>query len=246
MVMREEITTVKRPWNGFHGFNTNIMKRIRHARSAEGEKHIPYDVKAGKQLSYLVDRYFVDSKGVEHVLEFNGCWYHGCPRCYPRDTLTINTKSLKLKKEKTLTSMGYIVHSMWPCDFVQEKSVTPPLQEFCLDLNIPEMIDIRDSYFRGCTNGIQLYKMVDDKERIGDVDFCSLYPDVLKYQCYPVGHPTRIVDNFLPLALEKCPGGCHFNPCKGTILENTILWSDKNKNIAFKKIIVSHITHEDQ
>ena len=45
---------------------------IRHARSAEGEKHIPYDVKAGKQLSYLVDVYFVDSQGVEHVLEFNG------------------------------------------------------------------------------------------------------------------------------------------------------------------------------
>ena len=77
------------------------------------------------------------------------------------------------------------------------------------------MIDIRDLYFKGCTNGNQLYKMIDDKERIGYVDFCSLYPDVLKYQRYPIGHPTRIVDNFLPLALEKCPGGCHFNPCKG-------------------------------
>ena len=77
------------------------------------------------------------------------------------------------------------------------------------------MIDIRDSYFGGRINGSQQYKMVDDKERIDYVDFCSLYPDVLKYQYYPVGHPTRIVDNFLPLALEKCPGGCHFNPCKG-------------------------------
>ena len=77
------------------------------------------------------------------------------------------------------------------------------------------MIDIRDLYFKGCTNGIQLYKMIDDKERIGYVDFCSLYPDVLKYQHYPIGHPTRIVDNFLPLALGKCPEGCHFNPCKG-------------------------------
>ena len=92
----------------------------------EGEKYILYDIKAGKQLSYLVNGYFVDLKGVEHVLEFNGYWYHGCLRCYPRDrdTLTINTKSLKLgyletlRKEKTLTSMGYIVHSMWSCDFV--------------------------------------------------------------------------------------------------------------------------------
>ena len=125
---------------------------IRHARSAEGEKHILYNIKAWKQLSYLVNMYFIDLKGVEHMLEFNSSWYHGCPRCYPRDrdTLTINTKSLKLrcleklKKEKTQTSVGYIIHSMWSCDFVQEKSVTPPLQEFCLDLNIPETIDIRD------------------------------------------------------------------------------------------------------
>ena len=88
--------------------------------------------------------------------------------------------------------MGYIIHSMWSCDFVQEKSVTPPLQEFCLDLNIPETIDIRDSYFGGCTNGIQLYKMVNDKERIGYVDFCSLYLDVFKYQCYPVGQRVNM------------------------------------------------------
>ena len=99
--------------------------------------------------------------------------------------------------------------------FSEKKSVTPPLEEFYLDLNIPKIIDIRDLYFRGCTNGIQLHKMVNNKERIGYVDFCSLYLHVLKYQHYPIGHPTRIVENFLPLALEKCPGGCHFNPCKG-------------------------------
>ena len=85
-----------------HKYHENVQ--IRHTRSAEGEKRIPYDVKAGKQLSDLVNGYFVDLKGVEHVLEFNGSWYHRCPRCYPRDrdTLTINTKSLKLKYLETL------------------------------------------------------------------------------------------------------------------------------------------------
>ena len=85
-----------------HKYHENVW--IRHARSVEGEKHIPYDVKTGKQLSYLVNGYFVDLKGVEHILEFNGCWYHRCPRCYPRDrdTLLINTKSLKLRYLETL------------------------------------------------------------------------------------------------------------------------------------------------
>ena len=66
-----------------HTYHENVV--MRHARSADGEKHTQYDMKAGKQPFYAVDGYFVDSKGVEHVLEFSGCWYHGCPRCYPRD-----------------------------------------------------------------------------------------------------------------------------------------------------------------
>ena len=33
-----------------------------------------------------------------------------------------------------------------------------------------------------------------------------------------MGHPTRIVDNFLSLELEKCPGKeCDVKPCKGHI-----------------------------
>ena len=78
--------------------------------------------------------------------------------------------------------MGYVVHSMWACDFLREKSITPPLQDFCSHLDVSKTIDIRDTYFGGCANGIQMYKLVNDKERVGYVDFCDLYPDVLKYQ----------------------------------------------------------------
>ena len=78
--------------------------------------------------------------------------------------------------------MGYIVHSMWSCDFLRQKSITPPLQDFCSHLDVSETKDIRDSYFGGCTNGKQLYRWVDDKERVGYVDLCSLYLDVLRYQ----------------------------------------------------------------
>ena len=48
------------------------------------------------------------------------------------DTLCINSKSLKLrylgtlKKEKTLKEMGYVVHTMWSCDFDREKVVNLP------------------------------------------------------------------------------------------------------------------------
>ena len=74
---------------------------------------------------------------------------------HDRDTLCTNSKSLKLryletlKKEKTLKEMGYVVHTMWSCDFDREKVVNPPLQKYICELNIPQTIHIRDSYFGG-------------------------------------------------------------------------------------------------
>ena len=88
---------------------------------------------------------------------------------------------------------------MWSCDFDREKVVNPPLQKYICKLNIPKTIDIRDSYFGERTNGIKLLKEMKENEKGGYVDFCSLYPDVLKYQKYPTGHPICIVDNFLPI-----------------------------------------------
>ena len=47
------------------------------------------------------------------------------------------------------------------------------------------------------------------------MDFCSLYPDVLKYQKYPTGHPICIVENILPIHKDICVGKCDMIPCPG-------------------------------
>ena len=74
-------------------FQSQYLEKIhiRHVRSAESEKNITYAVQASRQLSCKVDGYFLDKQGMEHVMQFYGCWYHGCPRCFPcdRDTLCI-------------------------------------------------------------------------------------------------------------------------------------------------------------
>ena len=59
--------------------------KIRHAKSFLGEKRVTYKDEFGRIRHYKLDGYFVDAKGNQHVMEFNGCWYHGCPRCYPND-----------------------------------------------------------------------------------------------------------------------------------------------------------------
>ena len=67
----------------------------------------------------------MDAEGNQHAMEFNGCWYHGCPRCYPndRESLQVMGKTLQqryvetLKEKKILQELGLIVHEMWDCDY---------------------------------------------------------------------------------------------------------------------------------
>ena len=61
-------------------------------------------------------------------------------------------------------------------------------------------VNIRESFFGGRTNNIKFYCDVTarEDERILYYDFRSLYPTVLKYKEFPVGHPRVINENFRP------------------------------------------------
>ena len=61
---------------------------------------------------------------------------------------------------------------------------------------IEEPLRIQDAYFGGRTNAINLKEEFSNETKGRYVDFCSLYPHVLKYEDYPVGHPIHINGNF--------------------------------------------------
>lgn len=174
------------------------------AETVTGEKIIRVSALSPKR--YKADGFFrhPERENEFHVLEFNGCWYHGCPRCYPRDRekLFIDNKNLErryaetVEKEKTLKSLGFVVHSMWSCDFEEEKKKNKRLQEWLKGNTFSDPINVRDAYFGGRTNALILNKTFRDGEKGGYADFCSLYPDVLKYRAYPQGHPVRITRDF--------------------------------------------------
>ena len=96
--------------------------------------------------------------------------------------------------------MGFIVHKMWYCDY--------KLYHTSNDLKVvaeEEPLRIRDAYFGGRTNAINLKEEFSDEIKGGYVDFCSLYPHVLKYENYPVGHPVHINGNFTsPISSFAC------------------------------------------
>ena len=74
---------------------------------------------------------------------------------------------------------------------------------------------MRDCYFGGRTNGIVLYKKFYDGQKGKYVDFTSLYPDILKYKRFPVGHPEKITRDMDQLLLRPCKGNCFCSPCPG-------------------------------
>ena len=197
---------------------TGKLVEIQHARSAQGEKVIQCQG-LNKLVYYKVDGYF-ELEGKKYVCEYNGCNFHGCKTCFPhsRDSHMNNRVSMEERwkntkiKERRLTQMGYIVLSKWSCEFAQDKK-KEEIRTLVQSLKIQDPINLRDGYFGGRTNGIVLYKKFGTGEKGRYVDFTSLYPYILKYKRFPVGHPVRVTNNFESLMLTPCEGGCFYFPC---------------------------------
>ena len=130
-----------------------------------------------------------------------------------RISMELRWKNTKLK-EKRLKENGYTVISKWSCEFAEDKK-NEEIREFVDCLNIQTPIYLRECYFGGRTNGIILHKKFTEGEKGKYVDFTSLYPDILKYRTFPVGHPKRIINNFENLFLRPCKGDCFYSPCRG-------------------------------
>ncbi|XP_061170591.1 uncharacterized protein LOC133179932 [Saccostrea echinata] len=163
---------------------------IQHARN-EGE------LKIG---NYTVDGY---QKDTCTVYEFFGCYWHGCPTCYPKlqtETHPHRTQYTyqqlyeeTLRRKSVLEEMGYSVHSIWEHEFDEQVQGNKVLQNYLSTLNIPDPLNPREALYGGRTNATKLFCEEGDMRYI---DVCSLYPYVLKHRAFPVGHPQIITDQF--------------------------------------------------
>ena len=197
-------------------------------------------------LEFQVDKYKVDGRCGNTVYEFNGCYYHGCPKCFPDDEVVVHLNSFKsmsekyqdtLEKEELLKSKGYTVVTMWECDMKQILDNNSETKKYFKDCELKTRLDPRDGFYGGRTGPISLYKKVgvDDAEeeeeeeeeeedaeikegdRIDYVDICSLYPWVNKYCKYPVGHPDIITENFKEMSADQKEEDRYFGFVKGIL-----------------------------
>ena len=163
-------------------------KILRHALNGGEFKPLP-----GHQ--YTVDGYHEETRT---VYEFDGCFWHGCPKCFPQrhephprhlDKTMADVYADREEKHRLLKEAKYNIVNIWECEWKRLRDREPPIQEFLKTHRVPQPLDPRDAFFGGRTNAYCLYYKVQEGEEVHYYDFKSLYPFVNKNGEYPVGHP---------------------------------------------------------
>lgn len=185
-------------WLDFISFKENID--IQHAGNGYGEKKIG---------NISVDGFCSETNT---VFQFLGCFFHGCPRCYPDDDM-INPLNgeymwvLKAKVRKTeakIKNLGLNYREIWEHNFENQKKTCSELKDFLKNHEFVSRLNPRDSFFGGRTNATRLFY----EGRAKYIDFTSLYPYVNKYCRYPVKHPNVITSDFTSIdkyfGIVKC------------------------------------------
>ena len=162
---------------------------IQHVRN-EGEVRIP--------AIGFVDGYCHDTRT---VYEFQGCFTHGCPTCYPNrhethvrhfDRSLQDVYETTQQKIQRLKQHGYTVVQIWECEWNRLKDTSLDIRTFVAQLQFIEPLNPRDAFCGGRTNAVKLYHHVTPSQKIHYIDVTSLYPWVNKTCVYPKGHPTII------------------------------------------------------
>lgn len=149
---------------------------FQHVRnSLDGKVRLP----AGA-LSFNMDGYHVETKT---VYEYNGCFYHRCKKCFPRqrqkprnchpDHTIEEVYEATLKKAAMLRAAGYTVIEKWGWEFKDLKN-DPELQSFLESFEIVTLLEPRDAFFGGRNGATALYAKAEEGETIDYVDFTSL------------------------------------------------------------------------
>ena len=154
--------------------------------------------------------YFLDGccEETRTAYEFHGCFYHGCPKCFPGDTFNpVSGLTMHELYERTQAKMmflkqrGWQVVEMWECVFLDLLQRDADVKTYVDGLkDIVDPLNPRDAFYGGRVNAVKLLMKTEANPttKIKYVDFTSLYPDINKNGVYPVGHPIIFTENIHP------------------------------------------------
>lgn len=118
------------------------------------------------------------------ALEFFGCYWHGCPTCYPnRESLLAGGRNAKdiynasMERIAELESRFGPVEIKWECEFHAELNANSQLREIYESYNVPEPLNARKHCLRG--GRVEPFKLHHEccrGEEIVYMDIVSLHP----------------------------------------------------------------------
>ena len=217
------------PINGWLGRKTNQSQKaidwLKWTSRQLGDEMRIRSVDNGGEVrvaGMLVDGW---DESMRTAYEFNGCYYRGCPRCFPRRRHTTTARrgdrtmaecyEATLKKKTALEAACRGVVMKWECDWDREVKLDVSLGEFVEQERHRRVKPLhpRDAFFGGRTNAVKLHHQTTlPGETIRYQDVTSLYPWVNKYAMYPVGHPVILRD------VTHTDIGAFFGLCQVTIV----------------------------
>lgn len=144
---------------------------------------------------FLVDGYDEQTRS---VYEFQGCFFHGCLRCFPnrskKHLIHLNKTMYDVREEtrnkiNRLTDSGYRIYEMWECEWNQ--STILKWNSLSINSTLLHLSTRAKLFFGGRTNAIKLHHRIEVDEQ-NYYDMTLLYP-CANLECkYPVGHPEFI------------------------------------------------------
>lgn len=183
-----------------------------HGRSFTGEKRI----KLSDGTIIFPDGFDEENRT---VYSYKGCYWHGCPECeFSNKTRngiaglewyrhTLRTEESIKKDFKLVSIWSHELNSILEANIEKKKLYNDILN----DLYSYEQLNPGDALFGGRTNAFRL--LVTEKEteslqsKIEYYDFCSLYPDVMKNNDFPIGVPEIYTKTQCPSISEFLKGG---------------------------------------
>ncbi|KAL6446793.1 hypothetical protein ACFW04_001313 [Cataglyphis niger] len=185
------------PAGGYKKANNHSRKALHHSIN-----HVDRAREYRTIDGTLVNGYYEtsDTTGTtqRHVLQFHGCFWHGCPSCFPLNcNRAISSSDCKdtidSRYERTL-AISWRLHNREMREYLDNH----PLVE-------TSPLDPRNAFFGGRTGNIVTRYEVTGVEKIRYVVVCSLYPYVLKTGAVPIGHPDIYVDDECSTLIGKAP-----------------------------------------
>lgn len=176
---------------------------MQYANSPYGEKRLAIE-DGQKPKKLKVDGYCQDGPNRRHVVEFLGCAYHGCLKCFHPSTVSLvggmKMRDLHLQTVRRLNQIrsvrGVELDAIWGCEWKRLKEsdlqVREQLQEIGSDVaKLVEPIDPRNALYGGRTEAFYLlFESLGTREdHVRFLDFTSLYPAVMKEGIFPLGKP---------------------------------------------------------